>query len=107
MTVEATPVTPEAYTPPELDDNFTRQLDAAYSLSPEQFLALKVAERDLCLFLLLREVGGTLRSMELRFNELEEKAKELGTPEGVQELMSKFLGGMGGGGLGGFGSLLR
>jgi hypothetical protein len=105
MTIDAIEATPEAYVPPtnlEADENFVRQLDAAYGLSPEQFLALKTADRDLAVFLLVREMAGTLRTIELRLNEYEEKGKALATPEGMQKLMDGFLGG---GGLG-MGSLM-
>jgi len=83
--------------PPEADDTYAALLAEAFSLTPEAFLALKVGVRDVTIFLLLREIAATVSSLEARINEYEEKAKELGTPEGMQSLMDRFLGGSSGG----------
>jgi len=73
--------------------------EEAYSLSPQDFAAKKVVERDLVLFLLLRDMAGEMRALKFKVEEYEQKAKELGTPEGIQALTDKFLGGSGFGGM--------
>jgi hypothetical protein len=71
--------------------------ETAYSLTSEQFAALKVADRDTAIFLLVREMAASIKSLEMRIDEYEAKAKELATPEGIAQITDKFLGGMGGG----------
>lgn len=97
-------VGPEDVAEVELSE-FDKQLAVAFDLTPEQFTSLKVAERDLAIFLLLREIAGTLRSMELRLNSYEEKAQSLASPEGLQKVMDMFMGG--GKGLGGMMGMFR
>ena len=92
------PVIPE-------ESEYDRQLAAAYALTPSEFLSLKVADRDLAVFLLLREIAGTVRSLELRINEYEKKGQELASPEGLQKVMDKFIGGNSG--LGGMLGMFR
>jgi len=69
--------------------------EAAYTMDPDKFTALKVADRDLVLFLMLREMAATVRRLDMRVDEFEEKAKGMFSPEGIQELTEKFLGGGG------------
>lgn len=81
--------------------------EAAYRLSADEFSALKAADKTLTLFLLLRDLAGEMRALKFKVEGYEEKGKALATPEGMQELMGKFLGGDDKGGpLGGFGSLM-
>jgi hypothetical protein len=78
----------------------------AHELTVEQFQALKVADRDAVLFALLREVAESQRALEMRLDLYEAKLKELGSPQGMQELTQKFLG-SGGGILGSLGGMFR
>lgn len=82
--------------------------DEAYALTPEEFMRLKVADRDVILFLLMRELAGTVRSLAMKVDEYEAKAKELATPEGISEVVNKFLGSGNMGGMGGLmGAMFR
>jgi len=84
--------------------------EAAYRLSAEEFTALKAADKTLTLFLLLRDLAGEMRALKFKVEQYEEKGKALASPEGMQELMGKFLGGgddgKGGSPFGGIGGLL-
>lgn len=104
MTIEAIaiPATEEEIANTEVNDEESQLLAAAYELPLDDFRAMKVADRDTLLFALLREQVATIRMLNLRIDEYEAKAKEMATPEGIQELMNKFLGGgMPGGLMGG------
>jgi hypothetical protein len=72
----------------------------AYELTLGEFEAMNAKQRETILFALLREQAATIRSLDMRVDLYEAKFKELATPEGMQELTNKFLGGMGGGGMG-------
>lgn len=80
---------------PEQNSELAAQLVAAYSMSGAEFVALKAAERELVLFLLLRELSATVNGLEGRLNLLEDKARVLASPEGMQQVLSMFLGGGG------------
>lgn len=77
--------------------------DDVYALTPEEFASMKVVDRDVAMFLLMRELSGTVRALAMKVDEYEAKAKELATPEGISEVVNKFLGS---GGMGGMGSLM-
>ncbi len=90
---------------PEQNPELAAQLEAAYTMTPAQFVSLKAADRELALFLLLRELAATVNGLEGRLNLLEDKARVLASPEGMQQVLSMFLGGgMGNGG--GMGKML-
>lgn len=92
---------------PEQMSPFAEQLAAAFAMTGEDFVSLKVAERDLALFLLLRELCATVNGIEARLNLLEDKARVLASPEGLQGVVNAFLGGaMGGNGSGNVGKML-
>ena len=94
----STTETPEEILAPEQKSAFTDQLAAAYSMTAEDFLSLKVADRDLAVFLLVRELCSTVNGLEARLNILEDKARVLASPECMQNVLNMFLrGGMGGG----------
>lgn len=83
-----------------------RQLNDLFAMSGKEFHALKVTDRDMYMFLLVRELAGAMRVLQSDVSELrakleeyETKAKELMTPEGQQMVMDKVMSGMMGGGL--------
>lgn len=77
------------------------EVDDAIALTPEEFAAKSAKDRDVILFTLLRESVGLARELQDKVDEYERKAIELATPEGMQQLTQKFMGGLGGGMLGG------
>jgi hypothetical protein len=80
--------------------------DLAYGMSPEDFSKLKVAERDTILFALLRELTASQRALEMKIAEYEQKAREMMSPAGVEEMKKRFFDALGmGGGNGMFGGL--
>lgn len=82
--------------------------DDVYAMSPEEFVRLKVADRDVALFLLVRELSGTVRALAMKVDEYEEKAKGLATPEGISKVLNEFLGSGNMGGMGGLmGAMFR
>jgi hypothetical protein len=67
------------------------------ALSPVDFGRLSAKDRDVALFVMLRTQAGQLQLLTDKVAEYERKGAELMSPEGMNELTSKFLGGMGGG----------
>jgi hypothetical protein len=76
---------------------YNKAIEDAYCMSPEDFAAKSAKDRDVVLFLLMRDMAGEVRALNFKVREFEEKAVAMASPEGIKELTDKFLGGMGGG----------
>ena len=73
----------------------------ANEISLTDFAKMKVADRDVLLFALLREVTASQLALELKLMEYEQKARDLMSPEGVEEIKQKVFEALGFGGNGG------
>jgi len=99
MTTDLVPVdSPNPMDDYDPNDEFD-EVEAALTLSVEEFTAKKALDRDVVLFTLLRATLGELRSVTYRVDEFEEKVRSTFTPDGMSQLMESFMGGSGMGGL--------
>jgi len=73
----------------------------AYSLSFDDFEKMKVAQRDVLMFALVRELTASQKALEMKIAELEQKARDLMSPEGIEEAKKKIFEAIGFGGDGG------
>jgi len=81
----------------------------AYTLSFGDFEKMKVAQRDVLLFALIRELAASQQVLEMKIAEYEQKARDLMSPEGLEEVKKKIFDTLGfGGGAGGmFGGMFE
>lgn len=82
---------------PPIDEN-AELVIRAFQMTPSEFQALKVAERDAIMFVLIREQAASLKCLEMKIEEYEAKARALMTPEGMEEAKKKVMDAMGFGG---------
>jgi len=92
--------TPELVAAVEPDDHVSArataqaEVDLLFRMSPVEFGAESARNRDVILFIMLREMAGEVRSLVTRVDEWEAQAKSIMGPDGL-------LGGMMNGGMGG------
>jgi hypothetical protein len=75
--------------------------DMAYTMTFDDFEKLKVAQRDVLLFALVRELAASQKVLEQKVLEFEQKARDLMSPEGIEEAKKKIFEAIGFGGDGG------
>lgn len=79
-------------------------VEEAFGLSLDEFTRMKAADRETILFALLRQQAGSMKVLEMKIDEYEQKVRDLMSPEGMEEAKKKFFemlgfGGQGGGGM--------
>jgi hypothetical protein len=65
------------------------------AMDPEDFGALAAKQRDIVLFVLLKDVLGEIRVVNDEIQTAKDKVKELASPEGIAALIEEFTGGGG------------
>ncbi len=65
------------------------------AMDPEDFGALAAKQRDIVLFVLLKDALGETRALTDELNQAKDKIKELMSPEGLSALIEEFTGGGG------------
>jgi len=78
---------------------YAKLVDDAYAMSTSDFAGKTAKEREVILFVLLRELTGEFRLLNNEVREVKDRAAELLSPEGLSQTAEKFLGGGGMGGL--------
>lgn len=81
-------------------------VELAFSMSLDEFTRLKVADRDTILFALMRQQAGSMKALEMKVLDLEQRARDLMSPEGLEQAKKKVFEALGlGGDMGMFGGL--
>lgn len=81
------------------DTAFQELLEEAFSMEPEQFLGMTAKARELTLFVLLKELCGTVNGLEARLNAYETQVNEVLNSPQVQSVVGMFTGNGGGSGM--------
>lgn len=76
-------------------------VDECLALDSDEFASKTAKERDVILFTLVRDMAGEVRSLADKVEQAETNLKEMVSPEGLQALTERLMGGLGGGLLGG------